>query len=231
MPGAAAKSLRMTAASPSRSSPLSHDSNTQIGSQRVAWQVLFQGSASVVNSVEGEGQGVGRFALRIPDGKASEPEHCRRVQIVVSKLPDCRVTVPGNSVFGSPPKAWASWGRAAPAGRCWPDIGPRSAGERCLSRQDVAMWGVRRRTGGVGAGVLVYVTVSRDSWYRNDRLLHHRMHADAGSAGPASLEPRSGQGDPGVWDALRFVFQGSSSEPEHSRLVQIVISKLPGIAG
>ena len=62
-------------------------------------------------------------------------------------------------------------------------------------------------------------------------LLHHRMHADAGSAGPASLEPRSGQGDPGVWDALRFVFQGSSSEPEHSRLVQIVISKLPGMPG
>ena len=80
MPGAAAKSLRMTAASPSRSSPLSHDSNTQIGFQRDAWQVLFQGNASVVNAVEGEGQGVGRFALRIPDEstgtRASEPEHC-----------------------------------------------------------------------------------------------------------------------------------------------------------
>ena len=67
IPGAAAKSLRMTAASPSRSSPLTHDSNTHIGSQRVAWQVLFHGNASVVDSVEGEGQGVRRFALRIPD--------------------------------------------------------------------------------------------------------------------------------------------------------------------
>ena len=66
MPGAAAKSLRMTAASPSRSSPLSHDSNTQIGFQRDAWQVLFQGSASGVNTVEARCQGVGRFALRMP---------------------------------------------------------------------------------------------------------------------------------------------------------------------
>ena len=67
MPGAAAKSLRLTAASPSRSAPLSHDSNTHIGFQRDAWQVLFQGSASGVNTVEARCQGVGRFALRIPD--------------------------------------------------------------------------------------------------------------------------------------------------------------------
>ena len=67
MPGAATKSLRMTAGSPSRSSPLSHDSNTQIGFQRDAWQVLFQGRASGVNTVEAQCQGVGRFALRIPD--------------------------------------------------------------------------------------------------------------------------------------------------------------------
>ena len=106
MPGDAAKSLRMTAASPSRSSPLSHDSNTHIGSQRVAWQVLFQGSASVVDSVEARCQGVGRFALRIPDEsigtRASEPEHCRRVQIAISKLPSS----PGNrtSAFG----VWSS---------------------------------------------------------------------------------------------------------------------------
>ena len=106
MPGAATKSLRLTAASPSRPSPLSHDSNTQIGFQRDAWQVLFQASASVVKSVEGEGQGVGRFALRIPDEstgtRASGPEQCRRVQIAVSKLPSS----PGNrtSAFG----VWSS---------------------------------------------------------------------------------------------------------------------------
>ena len=106
MPGAAAKSLRMTAASPSRSSPLSHDSNTQIGFQRDAWQVLFQGRASGINTVEARCQGVGRFALRIPDEstgtRASGPEHCRRVQIAVSKLPGS----PGNrtSAFG----VWSS---------------------------------------------------------------------------------------------------------------------------
>ena len=52
MPGAAAKSLRLIAASPSRSSPLTHDSNTHIGSQRVAWQVLVQDSASVGNAAQ-----------------------------------------------------------------------------------------------------------------------------------------------------------------------------------
>ena len=50
---------------------------------------------------------------------------------------------------------------------------------------------------------------------RNDRFLHCRMHADADWAGPASLEPRIVQGDPGVCDTLRFGFLMGASEPEH----------------
>ena len=57
------------------------------------------------------------------------------------------------------------------------------------------------------------------------------MHADADWAGPASLEPRSGQGDPGVWDALRFGFLMGASEPEHCRRVEIVVGMLPELQG
>ena len=55
MPGAATKSLRLTAASPSRSAPLSHGTHAHMGSQRVPWQALVQGNASMVNAVQARG--------------------------------------------------------------------------------------------------------------------------------------------------------------------------------
>ena len=66
---------------------------------------------------------------------------------------------------------------------------------------------------------------------RNDRFLHRRMHADADWAGPASLEPRIVQGDPGVCDTLRFGFLMGASEPEHCRRVEIVVGMLPELQG
>ena len=158
MPGASAKSLRMTAAAPSRSSPLSHDSNTQIGFQRDAWQVLFQGSASGINTVEARCQGVGRFALRIPDESIGTR--------ALRTCPDRRQQVAQQS--GQPylgfrylelqPRHGPAGGGHLPTVVSVPDMGLGSDGSRFLSRQDVEMWGVGLRTRRVGAGVLVYNT-------------------------------------------------------------------------
>ena len=169
---------------------------------------------------------------------ASEPEHCRRVQILVSGL----LELPGNRtwefVIWNAKQGWGQLGEgdgARSAGRCPTAVyGPISG--RGTTGRDIwagRMWKCGEFVAGPGESATErwFTLRSAGIQARNDGLLHHRMHADAGSAGPASLEPRSGQGDPGVWDALRFVFQGSSSEPEHSRLVQIVISKLPGMPG
>ena len=79
-------------------------------------------------------------------------------------------------------------------------MGPGSDGTRFLSRQDVAMKGVRLRTQGVGTGVLVYIggNTSRDLGIEamDDRLLHHCVHTGADVAGPAPGEPCVGRGDP-----------------------------------
>ena len=73
----------------------------ELGSQWVAWQVLLQGNASVVNAVRRED--VGWDALRFVSlTEATEPEHCRRVQIVVGKLPG----LPGNRTWSFGP--WRS---------------------------------------------------------------------------------------------------------------------------
>ena len=102
-------------------------------------------------------------ALRfVPLRESSEPEHSRSVQFVVSELP----ALPGNRTW-----AFGGWrsnqgmgqhegkgGRAPPDGRCGADMGPRSTGSRFLGRQDVAMKGVRLRTGEAGSGVLVHIT-------------------------------------------------------------------------
>ena len=65
----------------------------------------------------------------------------------------------------------------------------------------------------------------------DDRLLRHRIHADAGSAGPASLEPPVGQDDPVIWDALHSASLGRPSEPDHRLRVQVVVSLLPELPG
>ena len=124
----------------------------ELGSQRVAWQVLLQGNASVVNAVRRQDGGwdASRF---VPLRESSEPEHCRRVQIVVGKLPG----LPGNRTwsFGG----WRSKqgmgqmegkGDEAPsAGRC-PTI--VRSGHGSAGQGDMEMWGVLPRTGAVGPG-------------------------------------------------------------------------------
>ena len=131
--------------------------------------------------------------------EATEPEHCRRVQIVVGKLPG----LPGNRTWSFGP--WRSnqgmgqhegkGGRAPPDGRCGADMGPRSDGTRFLSRQDVVMKGVRLRTQGVGTEVFF---TARDLGIEamDDRLLHHCIHTGADGAGPAPGEPCVGRRDP-----------------------------------
>ena len=57
------------------------------------------------------------------------------------------------------------------------------------------------------------------------------VNADAGSAGPASLEPHVGQDDPVIWDALHSASLGRPSEPDHRLRVQVVVSLLPELPG
>ena len=98
--------------------------------------------------------------------EATEPEHCRRVQTVVGKLP----ALPDRTWAFGPWRSNQGMGqheggrrrgpqrRTPPDGRSSRYMGPRNDGTRFLSRQDVAMKGVRLRTEGVGTGVLVYIT-------------------------------------------------------------------------
>ena len=62
--------------------------------------------------------------------------------------PNCRVTVPGNSVAGVPAKAWASLGRAAteplPPGDSRRSL---QSGHGSAGRRDMEMWGVLPRSG------------------------------------------------------------------------------------
>ena len=154
----------------SRSEPLTGATRANTGSQRVAWPVPVQGSGSVVDTVEMLGQGVGPFARCIPDKsvgtRALRPcpgRHRQGAGTAGQPYLEIRYLErqAGLGPAGGGRRSLIRW--AVPDGGLWPDIGPRNDGERFLSWQDVAMWGVGLRTRRVGAGVLVYVTVSRDS--------------------------------------------------------------------
>ena len=180
--------------------------------------------------VEARCQGVGRFALRIPDesiGTRALPTCPDRRQQVAqqSRQPylgfRClRLPLPHGSVGG-----WRrptvvevrTWGRGA--------MGPDSWAGR--------MWKCWVLVSGPGELAPEYWFTLRSAGIQapDDRLLRHRIHADAGSAGPASLEPRSGQGDPVIWDALRSASLGRPSEPDHRLRVQVVVSLLPELPG
>ena len=187
MPGAAAKSLRMTAASPSRSSPLSHDSNTHIGFQRDAWQVLFQGSASGINTVEARCQGVGRFALRIPDESIGTR--------ALPTCPDRRQQVAQQS--GQPYLGFRYL-------ELQPRHGPAGGGHLpTVVAVRISVRGAQGRDSLTGrmwkCGVLVSGPgeLAPECWFTlrsagipvpDDRLLRHRIHTDADFAGPAPGE-------------------------------------------
>ena len=215
-------SLRLTAASTSRSASLSRATQAHPSSHEgvgVPTGCLAgpasMGNASVVDSVEGEGQGVRRFALRIPDEKRSEPEHCRRVQIAVSGL----LELPGNHtwefvIWNVPSRAGARLeGRhrrspirwAVPDGRLWPDVS--IAGERRGEMSGPAeMWkcgefvnrtrGSRRRSVWFtlrSAGLTAFLatdTLHPDSYSREYRLRRRGPQsdrADWAGRGTASL--------------------------------------------
>ena len=79
---------------------------------------------------------------------------------------DCRVTVAWEFVIWSATQGMGQLGEGTEGGarrRFMARYRSEERRERFLSRQDVATWGVGLRTRRVGAGVLVYVTVSRDS--------------------------------------------------------------------
>ena len=107
---------------------------------------------------------------------APEPEHRNQSIADVSRSPSAscpavRATVPRLSVFGAPTMAWAlgAMGRDSWTGRMWKCgvlvSGPGELAPEC--------WFTLR-----SAGIQV----------PDDRLLRHRIHADAGSAGPAPGE-------------------------------------------
>ena len=91
---------------------------------------------------------------------------------------DCRVPYLVFGVWrskqGMGPAGW----RAVSDGRLWPDIAPRSAGTRFLDRQDVEMWGIGLRTGGVGNGMLVCVK-GPGITERSDRVIDLQIFTDA----------------------------------------------------
>ena len=195
MPGAAVTSLRLPVAYiPIRAADTCHPRQHGFPTGCLAGP----GSGERQRGQRGpsEGPACGTLCALVFLMGASEPEHCGRVQIAVSGLPE----LPGNRTW-----EFVIWnanqgmdqhgGGHLPDGGLWPDMrsGHRALGAMesrdILSRQDVEMWGVRRRTGRVGTGVLVYVTVSGRFRHRDDRLLRHRRHAgvntDPDFAGPA----------------------------------------------
>ena len=167
--------------------------------------------------------------------RAPEPEHRDQSIADVSRSPSAgcpavRATVPRLSVFGAPTKAWTSWGRAPPDSRCGPDMGLGSDGSRFLGRQDVEIRVLVSEPGEL-APECWFTFLSAGIQVPDDRLLRHGIHTDAGSAGPASLEPHVGQDDPVIWDALHSASLGRPSEPDHRLRVQVVVSLLPELPG
>ena len=101
MPGGTITSLRLSAASISRSAPLSHDAHTHLRSHGGSWgpKVSFGRScfrATPMWSTQSRREAGGWDALRFGFlTGASEPEGCDRIQTVVCELPG----LPGNRTW------------------------------------------------------------------------------------------------------------------------------------
>ena len=165
-------------------------------STAVTWDPRSHGIPT--GSLAGPGSGKRQHGQRRPGAwdalrfgfpmRASEPEHCRRVEIVVSMLPGLPGTVPGIRCLAFQARHGPAGWRAVSDGRLWPDIAPRSAGTRFLDRQDVEMWGIGLRTGGVGNGMLVCVK-GPGITERSDRVIDLQIFTDADVPGTAFGEP------------------------------------------
>ena len=129
------------------------------------------------------------FLMGAPESRASGPEHCRRVQIAVSKLPSS----PGNrtSAFG----VWSSNQGMDQLGEGTSRRSLRSGYRSLRSAGDLIpetgrMWKCGVLVSGPGelAPECWFTLRSAGIQVPDDRLLRHRIHTDADFAGPAPGE-------------------------------------------
>ena len=96
----------------SRSEPLTRAIRANTGSQRVARPVPVQGSGSVADTVRDVRPRCGTLCALHTRQERRDQSIAALPRSSSARCRDCRATVLGNSLFGTPSRAWASWGRA-----------------------------------------------------------------------------------------------------------------------